>query len=161
MLHVLTGEELEVKKVAQKNGFNVIVPRRILKEQKNREWKSVERILIPGYVFVQAEMTAENYYTLEAVPGLINILRGASADPEPVPENEMKVIFSLTRDSDLVGISDIYYEGQDIKVASGPLQGMEGNIVKVDKRRFRAKVKFTIAGNEKVIELGINVLNKA
>ncbi len=161
VLHVLTGKELEVKNIAKKNGFKAFAPRRILREQKNGVWKNVERILIPGYVFIQTEMTSDNYYKIEAIPGIINILRGASAHPEPVLENEMKVIFGLTRDSDLVGISDIYYEGQNIKVFSGPLEGLEGNIVKVDKRQFRAKVKFIVAGNEKIVELGINVLNKA
>lgn len=160
VLHVLTGNELDVKKSAEKM-YKAIVPRRLLNERKFGVWETVERVLMPGYVFVQTEMQATDYYELTSIPGVINILEGASGCPEPIREDEMKTIFSLTRDGDLVGISDIFQEGQDIKVINGPLQGFEGNIIKVDRRRFRAKVKFTVAGNEKVIELAVNVLNKA
>lgn len=160
VLHVLTGKELDVKKSAEKL-YKAIVPRRLLNEQKFGVWKAVERILIPGYVFVQTEMEAKDFYELTGIPGVINILEGASKYPEPIQEDEMKIIFSLTRDGDLVGISDIFQNGQDIKVIAGPLKGFEGNIIKVDRRRFRAKVRFTVAGNEKVIELAVNVLNKA
>lgn len=160
VLHVLTGSEDDVKKVAKKNGYKALAPKRKLKEKSGGVWKNVERILIPGYVFVDSEMTPNDYYLLSAISGVITILRGASDGPEVVPEDEMKVIFRLSQDDDLVGISDIYIEGEKIIVASGPLLGMEGNILKVDKRRFRAKIAFKIAGSEKVVELGINVLNK-
>lgn len=160
VIHVLTGKELDVKDVLQKEGFKSLVPRRNLRERKNGKWREVERLLFPGYVFVSVEMTENNYYFISGIPGVIDILRGASSSPEPVPFDEMQVIFRLTRNGDMVGISDVLFDGDSVKVLSGPLQGYEGLIVKVDKRRFRAKVKFLLAGLEKFVELGINAISK-
>lgn len=159
-MHVLTGEELTVKDCLNKNGFTALVPRRKLKEKKGPVWNEVEKTLLPGYVFVSADMDVNTYYKLSATTGVINILRGASDYPQPIPEEEMYTIFRLTRESDLVGISDLFMDGESVKVVSGPLQGLEGNIRKVDRRRFRAKVTFIFAGQEKVVELGVNVLDK-
>jgi transcriptional antiterminator NusG len=159
-MHVMTGEELTVKNCLTRNGFPTLVPRRKLKEKKGAVWNEVEKTLLPGYVFVSTDMDVNTYYKLSATTGVINILRGGSDYPQPIPEEEMHTIFRLTRESDLVGISDLFMDGESVKVVSGPLQGFEGNIRKVDRRRFRAKVSFTFAGQEKVVELGVNVLDK-
>lgn len=160
VIHVLTGKELDVKSSVQKEGFKALVPRRILREKRKGKWREVERLLIPGYVFVSVEMSDKNYYSISGFPGVIDILRGASNSPDPVSFKEMQVIFRLTRDGDMVGISDVFLDGDSVKVLSGPLEGYEGLIVKVDKRRFRAKVKFNLIGLEKFVELGVNVISK-
>lgn len=105
-------------------------------------------------------MLPEEYYKLSNINGVINVLRGAAPSPTPIPEEEMYFVLRLTQESDIVGITDIIIDGDKIRVKNGPLMGYEGQIVKVDKRRFRAKVKFTLLGREKFIELGINVIEK-
>lgn len=160
VLHVLTGKELDVKGCLLKEGFKSLVPRRKLREQKDGKWHEIERLLFPSYVFVNTMMTDEKYYKVSEIPGVINILRGAANSPLPVPLEEMQVIFSFTKEGDLVGISDIFIDGETVRVISGALVGFEGLILKVDKRRFRAKVRFNFADQEKVVELGINVLDK-
>lgn len=160
-LHVITGKELDIKRYLIEGGIDSFAPRRKLRERKFGEWQNVERILFPGYVFVKTNMHEKIYYKLTSVSGVINILKGASENPTPIDEEEMKLVFRFASDKDLVEISDIIFDdNQRIKVISGPLQGYEGNILKVERRRFRAKVNFTIAGKEKIVELGINVLDK-
>lgn len=160
VMHVLTGKELDVRKCLFEEGYKTLVPRRKLKERKSGEWRYVERTLFPGYVFVKTSMQEKEYYKFKATTGVIKILKGASDIPVPVDDEEMKIVYRLTSKSELVEISDIFYDGLNVKVISGPLQGYEGNILKVDRRRFRAKVNFTIAGKETIIELGVNVLDK-
>lgn len=160
VLHVLTGRELDVKKSASDFGFDCLVPRRKMKECKSGVWKEVDRLLIPGYVFIKAQMTDESYYRLKGIAGVIDILRGASTSPTPITDEEMQIILSLTNEGDLVGLSDVFIDGDKIEIISGPLLGLQGNIRKVDKRRFRAKIAFTLAGQEKTVEIGINVIRK-
>jgi len=71
----------------------------------------------------------------------------------------MKFVLRFAKDDDW-GMSDLVMEGDNIKVVSGPLEGYEGQIVKVNKRNLRARVKFTLMGQEKFIDLGINVVEK-
>jgi len=46
-----------------------------------------------------------------------------------------------------------------IKVVSGPLQGLDGLIVKVDRRKKRAKVKLDLYKNSFIIDFGFEALD--
>lgn len=162
VLHVRTGEETAVKDLIKRDmpQANALAPRRIMRERKDGKWKDVVRTVFQGYVFVRCSLEdTKMYYRLSGLPGVIKILRGASDSPAPVPEEEMKFVLRFAKDDDW-GMSDLVMEGDNIKVVSGPLEGYEGQIVKVNKRNFRARVKFTLMGQEKFIDLGINVIEK-
>lgn len=162
VLHVRTGEEIKIRDYIKKEfqEFKALAPQREIKERKDGKWKIKIRTLFQSYVFVKSTMDAEAYYKLSNISGVINILKGAGSSPTPVPEDEMHMVLRLTQESDLVGISDLVFDGDKVKVTRGVLEGYEGQIIKVDKRRFRAKVKFTLMGQDKFIELGINVIEK-
>jgi len=49
-------------------------------------------------------------------------------------------------------------EGERVKIIEGPLKGYEGLIKKIDKRKKRAKVIFSIAGELKSVDLAIEVM---
>jgi len=72
----------------------------------------------------------------------------------------MQIVYRLSGDGDPLGISEVFYEGGKITIVSGPLQGLEGQIVKIDPRRFRAKVNITLMGEPRIVELGVDVINK-
>ncbi len=160
VLHVKTGREHDTKAVLNRDlpGVVSLVPERILRERINGKWKEVSRNLLPGYVFINAFMETDLYYKLTAIPSVIRIL--GSGKPDPVPLDEMQVILRLSNDGDPLGLSEIYHIGNKICVASGPLAGMEGQIVKVDARRFRAKVNISLMGEPRIVELGIVDISK-
>jgi len=162
VLQVRTGEEAAIRDYIKRKlpGINALAPQREMKERKDGKWKIRIRTLFKGYVFVNCNMAVEEYYMLNNITGVISILKGAASSPTPVPEEEMCFVLRLTKDDDLVGITDIVLVGDKVKVASGVLEGYEGQIIKVDKRHFRAKVKFSLMGQEKVIELGIKLVEK-
>lgn len=160
MLHVRTGEETTVRDLIKRDIFiDALAPRRILRERKDGKWHDTIRIVFPGYVFIRCSMDTQMYYKVSGLPGVIKIMRGGYDSPAPVPEEEMRFVLRFAKDDEW-GMSDLVIEGDNIKVVSGPLEGYEGQIVKVNKRNFRAKVKFTLMGQEKFIELGINVVEK-
>ena len=49
-------------------------------------------------------------------------------------------------------------ENRRIRVVSGPLQGLEGRIVKVDRRKGRARVRLDIYADAFEIDLGFEIL---
>ncbi|MDP4092586.1 MAG: antiterminator LoaP [Bacillota bacterium] len=162
VLHVRTGEETNVRDYIKREipQIKALAPRREMKERKDGIWRTRIRTLFPGYVFINSLMTVDEYYKLSNIGGVINILKGASSSPSPIPEEEMEIILRLSRDNDLVGITDLVIDGDNIKVVTGPLEGYEGQILKVDRHRLRARVKFTLLGQEKCVDLGINVIEK-
>ena len=59
-------------------------------------------------------------------------------------------------------VSKVYFdENSRIVVLLGPLKGLEGKIVKVDKRKRRAKVKLDIYEDSFFIDLAFDVIEKA
>lgn len=159
VLHCLTGREDEVKsRIKSEDIGKVVVPKRLLRERRKGVWSDVERVVFPGYVFVQANMTPAAYYAMRSVPGVIRVL-GASR-PMPLEDAEVTLILKLTRDGDPLGLSEVFVEGGRVAVIAGPLKGLEGCIVKLDTRRFRARVNITVMGEPRVVELAVNVIKK-
>jgi transcriptional antiterminator NusG len=62
----------------------------------------------------------------------------------------------------VAGKSKVYFDDNSrIVVISGPLSGLEGRIVKADKRKGRAKIKLDLYGDSFFIDLAFEVLVKA
>jgi len=158
VIHCLTGREEEVMSRVQGAGIKAVVPRRLMKERRSGTWRNVERTVFPGYVFVQTRMTHADYYAIRYVPGVIRVL--GNSRPQPLQEEEVTLILKLTMDEDPMGLSEVFVDGGKVTVISGPLKGLEGYIVKLDARRFRARVNITILGEPRIVELGVNVIQK-
>ena len=159
VLHVQSMKEDDVLKVLLNKCFKAYVPKEIRLERRGGTWHSVERIIITGYVFVEAELTAENYYSIKAVPGIIRFL-GAER-PEALKESEEEYVRWLSNDGEALSPSDVHIEeGNKVTVLSGVLKGHEGRIISVDKRQKRAAVGIELMGQWKEIVLSVNVIQK-
>ena len=42
-----------------------------------------------------------------------------------------------------IGFSKVFKKGENVTVIDGPLKGLEGMIIKIDKRKGRAKVRMS------------------
>lgn len=157
VLHVLTGEELNVRtRLAQTAPhISTLVPRRTLKERRQGVSKEVTRLLFPGYVFAYSAMDHESYYKLTAPEGVIEIL--GRPDPCAVPQNEMAHVIKWCEDDELIGLSRVRI-GERVTVLDGPLKNMEGHIIRLDRRKSRARVRMTLFGEPRDIDFGIEVL---
>ena len=162
VLHVYTGKENGVANVLSRQlpQCKSMAPRRLMRERKNGIWQNKIRNLFPDYVFIYSKMNAVIYYTLTALPYVIKIL-GSDRGPQPVSEAEINPILRWHGSGDPLGISAMYVEGGHIQVIEGPLQGMEGQIIKVDARRQRAKVNISLMGQPRVVELAVKMITKS
>jgi len=160
VLHVLTGEELRVQKRLARTAPDIrtLVPRRKLKERCQGVFREATRLLFPGYVFAYTALNVESYYKLTAPAGVIGIL--GKPDPCPVPEREMAHVLKWCEEGELVGLSRVR-DGERVIVIDGPLKNMEGHIVRVDRRKCRARVRITLFGEPKEIDFGIEFLQQA
>ena len=49
-------------------------------------------------------------------------------------------------------------EGDEITIISGPLTSLQGKVLRVDKRKGRARVLLDFLGEARVIDLGVNII---
>lgn len=165
VLQVMTGKETEVRSKLLKEFESyhedrqpkALVPRRKMIERKNGQVRQIVRTLFPSYVFLQIELNDSVYYKIKQIPYLIRIL--GNGRPEPVPLQQMKPILKLCELDELIDISKVAL-GNTIEIVDGPLKGFAGNIVRIDRRKKRVRVRFCILDEIKEIDLGIEFITK-
>ncbi|WP_265445540.1 antiterminator LoaP [Acetivibrio straminisolvens] len=162
-LHVKTGAEEDVDKFLHyhfdDNECYSIVPKRKLTEVRKGQRYEVIKTFFPGYVLINLDMDTSIYYVIKKIPKVYNILRQDGEYYSSISDEEINPILRLLKDTDLIDYSKIFIENSKVIVNSGPLLGLEGIIRKVDKRRGRAKVALNFMGSERIIDLGVEILN--
>lgn len=160
---VETGEEDNVKERLRyrfEDRMRFVVPRRVLNERKDGQWQRRERILFPGYVLVNGDISYNDYYNIKDVPGIYRLLR-SEYDPVRLDSSEVEVLSKLISHSETIDFSNVIIENGHVVVVDGPLKDMEGFIVSVNHRKGRAKVKFNLLGEERYVDIGVSVLRSA
>lgn len=161
VLFVLTGEEDRVRKRLEysfgQEQLRPLVPQRRLKERKRGRVYECVRTVFPGYVFVHTPIIDDVYYDMKYIPGVIKVLKDDKR-PVAVEPHEMEPILALTRASEIIDFSTGALIGGCVIILDGPLKGCEGIIVSVDKRKGRAKVKINMMGQERLVDLGLNII---
>jgi len=115
--------------------------------------------MFPGYILVETDEIINFYYRAKRWPHIIRFLKSNEQFFEIGLEEIWNVIY-MVNDEGIIGISKAFIVGETIQVTEGPLTGKEGIIRKLDKRKGRAKVEFTISYQKYLIDLGIDILGK-
>jgi len=159
VLQVITGKESDIKARIMENILKefgrVLIPKRELMERRQGRFVRMTRTMFPGYVFLNITLNDSIYYQIKQVPNIIRFL--GTTRPTPVPLEQMQPILRMCSLGELIDISKISV-GKTVNVIEGPLQGYVGNIISIDKRKKRAKVRFQILDETKEIDLGIEVV---
>lgn len=162
-LQVVTGQEEKTKHIIENtlgSHITCLVPKRQLTERKNGKWHLVHRTLFPGYLIIKSHMNTQRYYQLKQLPIMANILKDNDG-PLPIHEEELTTLNHLMDpDTGLITISNAIRENDRIHITQGPLTGMEGRIKTIDHRKGRATVTLPFLGEERTVQLGINLMDK-
>ncbi len=161
-LYTPGGKEDVVKQLLEEkiDNFSFVIFRRKLRERKEGKWHMVERKLFPGYIICEGDMTEENWHKINNVEVNARVLRNDDTFLT-LTSQEIDVLTTLDKESSgLMDMSEGFYEGDQIVINSGPLKGQEARIASVNKRKGRAKVKLSFCGSERIVELGIRLVEK-
>lgn len=115
--------------------------------------------IFPGYVFYETDFPAyDDISVLRTMPGFCRFLPN-NKDIKPLPEAERRLVFKLMSGGEIAGESKVVFDLNDrIKVIEGPMKDLEGEIIKVDKRKKRAKIKLNLYENSFTIDFGFKIL---
>lgn len=171
VLHVLTGEESRFLQRARQrlerheqeaSHFNLWWPRRVLRERARGRTRTVTASLFPGYLVLEHDSISDRTVTaMREVTGFVRFLR-SNDDIVPLGGNDLALIRHFLSFGEIVRPSKVAFdENNRIVVHSGPLQGLEGRIVKVDRRKRRAKVKLDLYDNPFLIDLAFDLIGHA
>ena len=149
----------------------VLVPVKKEIVTKNGKRKAVDKLLFPGYVLIQADLSA----TLEniirnLVPGMSGFLTekktitGSQFERVPVPirdEEVQRILGVQDENADSAAETVVNYEiGESVKITDGPFSGFSGTVDEILEDRSKVKVIVVIFGRKTQLELSFTQVTK-
>lgn len=128
-----------------------------------RAGKSIDELspVFPGYVFLEADDFPASALVAARSTGLMYKFLPSNDDIQPLSERDRQLLSHFLRLGKVVGPSLAEFDAEDrICIVEGPLVGLEGNIVSVNKRKRRAKLRLDLCGDSFYVDLGYELLVK-
>jgi len=142
--------------------FPIHFPKRLLDIRKGGKIKSSTPAVFPGYLFIEAESDEEiisHQWEFRRTEGFYRFLK-SNRDITPLADRDLELVLHFINNTGSVaGRSKVYFnENSRIVVVEGPLIGLEGRIIKVDRRKGRAKIMLDLYNDSFSIDLAFEVI---
>jgi transcriptional antiterminator NusG len=146
-------------------GQGLSFPQRCLDIRKGGMVKPSKLAVFPGYVFLElgAEENVKScFWAFRKIDGFYRFLR-SNRDIAPLRNRDLELVLHFIKKvGPLAEKSKVYFnEESKIVVLYGPLAGLEGRIVRVDRRKKRAKISLDLYDDSFFVDLAFEVIEKA
>ena len=170
VLRAVSGKEAKVKEyieaeIKHNPLLNQYVSQVLIPTEKHatlRNGKRIvkEKIALPGYVLVEAELKGDVAHTLRFMPNVLGFLGGLD-NPTPVRQADINRILGNAEETELVDEVVIpFVVDETVKVTDGPFSGFSGIIEEVNAEKHKLKVMVKIFGRKTPLELNYTQVSK-
>ncbi|MFP4511000.1 MAG: antiterminator LoaP [Spirochaetaceae bacterium] len=162
-MQLRTGSEDKFTALTQndlkEHGASLFRPRRELTIRRGGKRIQSLAPVFPGYVFLQtADLSERIRRIVRTSDGFIRFL-DSTAKPRPLSGDDLELVKHFMGYGEIVRKSSVTFDAnQRIVVVDGPLKGLEGRIIKVNRRKGRAKVQLDMYNNSFTVDFGFDVL---
>ncbi len=130
-LRTKSRHEKLVRDQLDKQGIEPLLPTvKRLSQWKDRK-KEIEVPLFSGYCFVRFSQLERT--PVQKIVGVVEIV-GSGSRPEPIPEQEIDALRRLMMSVLPYDPHPYLHEGMRVEVVRGPLQGVQGILLRKEKR---------------------------
>ena len=164
--HWHLGAGLIKKMIAESILESCFVPMRRFKKKFGGKWHEVMEKLFPGYVFLITEQPLSLYEELKKIPTLTRIIGRFGEYFTPLSTEDVRMIKKLQGSFEKSGNLEVEIsriaveEGKRIRILSGPLVNLEGQVKKVNLHKRVAEVEMEFMGRQTMIYLGIEIVER-
>lgn len=167
VLHTLSSHEAKVKKIIEFQKLKwpdgqrigqIKIPTLDMAELHNGKKRIVKKKFMPGYVFIELEITDELIHQIRNVVGVMGFV-GTDAKPQVLTEEEMQSLFAEMGDAvssaseEKVLPKILFSEGETVKIIDGPFANFQGVIDEVNIEKGKLRVRVEIFGRSTPVEL--------
>jgi len=134
-------------------------PRKTLRIRRRGKWQEKTASIYPGYIFLETQsIDNELYWALRRIHGFLHFLRD-NHNIEPLSKNDEEIVKHFISYGEIIEKSKATFDENDrIHIISGPLKGLEGLIVSVNRRKERVKIRLTLYDNTFFADLGFKAV---
>jgi transcriptional antiterminator NusG len=171
VLKAVSGKEAKVKEylealmrnnpsLAERVG-EILLPTEKYAQLRNGKRVVKEKLFLPGYVLVEAQLDNETTHTLRYIPNVLGFLGGMDK-PSPVRQADINRILGTAEETAIRSeeVSVPFVLDESVKVIDGPFSGFSGVIEEVNAEKHKLKVMVKIFGRKTPLELGFNQVEK-
>lgn len=171
VLKAVSGKEAKVKEYLEAlmkkdtkladNVGQILLPTEKYAQLRNGKRVVKEKLFLPGYVLVEAQLDNEITHTLRYIPNVLGFLGGMD-NPSPVRQADINRILGTVEETAIrtEETSIPFTLDEAVKVTDGPFNGFSGVIEEVNPEKRKLKVMVKIFGRKTPLELGFNQVEK-
>lgn len=165
VIQVTSGQEEHSKALMQKLLPGVVsdcyTPAYECARKVGGTWRTVTRMLFPGYVFVQTSEPSELRDRLREIPAFTRLLGESNESFLALTDDEVAWLNAFTNvETHVVEMSEGVIEGDRVLVTKGPLRGHEGLIARIDRHKRLAELEIRMFGRDKRVRIGLEIVRK-
>lgn len=125
----------------------------------------LKRPLFPGYVFVETNMPSdvfrsEFYDVIYNSADIIRLLKYGESNDIALRQEEQQRFEYLFKGKRCIEHSMGYIEGEKIIITSGPLLGLEGCIIKINRHRHSACIEINMFNQKQLVDVALEIIAK-
>lgn len=134
-VYLKSKHEFKTEKRLREKGIDVFLPM----IERIRQWKDRKKVvsfpLFPGYIFVNIPDDYDSLLSILKTPGVVRFLtlQGKSAS---IPEEQISSLKKLLENMEQIDPHPYISEGQQVRITSGPLAGVEGTLMEKLNHNF-------------------------
>lgn len=171
VLQVFTGDEtkflnlvrtsLQIEAPGNADSGTFLWPRRSLNIRRKGKTREELAPIFPGYLFYEAaDLPPDVYWAFKKTSGFIRFLKD-NQHIEPLSGEDKGLLLHFLSFGEIVHKSTVTFdENNHIEVIDGPMKGLEGKIVKVNRRKKRAKVMLSLYEQSFFVDFGFEYLQQ-
>ncbi len=136
--------------------------RRELHVQRHGVMKNELQPLFPGYVFLETdkELDPDSRSLIRESEYFYRFLK-SNQHVTPLCNSDLKILKHFMNFGEKAGPSQVYFdENERIVVVEGPLKGLEGFIIRIDRRKRRAKIRINFEDSPLIMDLAFDLIHK-
>jgi transcriptional antiterminator NusG len=162
IIHTYSGFERKVRDSlrtrAEAFGFSerlgeVLIPEEEVVEMRAGKKVTSKRLLYPGYVIVQMEMSDEMRHYIKDTPRVTGFV-GGGTDPVPLTPDEVnKILYRQATAAERPRPKLTFEKNESVRIVDGPFANFTGKVDEVNSDRNTLRVLVTIFGRATPVEL--------
>lgn len=156
VLQTKPGAEESAAKSLKEMGYRILLPKAVVPIRSGGEWKEKESILMPGYLIIETEYTAENYYRIKGTEGILKFAGNGRESYLSTAEAEYMKLLGR----EVLKPSEVEKADGGFRIAEGILARFPEDRIKLNTRDRKAVLTISVCGEEKKVTLGIEVPGK-
>lgn len=136
----------------------VIVPLEKVITVKDGKKIQKDKIMLPGYVFIETNSVGEVKYFLRSVRGNSGLLSSRNGEIESLTEAEVNKMIGKHQESSNKEIVDVFVTGEEVLIIDGPFSSMKAVIDEINDKKVKLSV--SIFGRKTPLVLDTNQIDK-